>query len=376
MAAPLPRDVWVDRVDEAVRHRLADALTEARALLGMPDAPVDHEALTATAQALASRLAADVPEAMELRETRERQLAGIRARFEDRLNALGQVHEAVLRLRAVTSPSAMLGAAARALCESSAFERVLVSQVRDGTMIVSTGWFRDEEARAAGVVSALRDDPIPLEHPLIEAEILRRRRATVVAGAQMNQRVYGTLAHLMGWGSYVAAPVGVRSRVIALIHADRGPGRPVDVLDRDVLWEFASGLAQAHESASLRQRLRDERAHMRQFLERLNTRSAQLNDTGVELQPQEPIAGTDPPDPAPPQSRRHALLAGALTRRELEVLGLLSEGLSNRAIADELVVSEGTVKFHVNGVLRKLHVGNRAEAVARYLSLGGRISSR
>ena len=48
---------------------------------------------------------------------------------------------------------------------------------------------------------------------------------------------------------------------------------------------------------------------------------------------------------------------------------LLAEGGTNRAIADTLVLSETTVKFHVNGILRKLRVANRAQAVARYLEI-------
>ena len=62
---------------------------------------------------------------------------------------------------------------------------------------------------------------------------------------------------------------------------------------------------------------------------------------------------------------------GLLTRRELEVLRLLADGHTNRAIADALVISGGTVKFHVNSILRKLHAANRAEAVSRYLRLLG-----
>ena len=44
-------------------------------------------------------------------------------------------------------------------------------------------------------------------------------------------------------------------------------------------------------------------------------------------------------------------------------------GQTNSSIARELVVSEGTVKFHVKNVLRKLHASNRAEATSRYLRL-------
>jgi DNA-binding NarL/FixJ family response regulator len=60
----------------------------------------------------------------------------------------------------------------------------------------------------------------------------------------------------------------------------------------------------------------------------------------------------------------------ALTDRELEVLALLAEGLSNRAIAFQLEISEHTVKFHVNGILRKLGAQSRTEAVVRATRMG------
>lgn len=56
-----------------------------------------------------------------------------------------------------------------------------------------------------------------------------------------------------------------------------------------------------------------------------------------------------------------------LTERELEVLALLVEGISNAEIAERLVVSVATVKFHVRGILSKLGVSSRTEAVAMTL---------
>jgi ATP/maltotriose-dependent transcriptional regulator MalT len=54
-----------------------------------------------------------------------------------------------------------------------------------------------------------------------------------------------------------------------------------------------------------------------------------------------------------------------LTERELEVLRLIGQGLSNPAIADRLVISVGTVKAHTNRIYGKLAVTNRVEAVTR-----------
>ncbi len=55
----------------------------------------------------------------------------------------------------------------------------------------------------------------------------------------------------------------------------------------------------------------------------------------------------------------------ALTPRELEVLSLMAEGLSNKQIASRLSVSEHTAKFHVNAILQKLSAHSRTDAVVR-----------
>ncbi len=69
------------------------------------------------------------------------------------------------------------------------------------------------------------------------------------------------------------------------------------------------------------------------------------------------MSATSRPAPAP------ALLPDDLTPREVEVLSLVARGLSNREIADALVVSEATVKTHINHIFAKTGARDRAQAV-------------
>ena len=62
--------------------------------------------------------------------------------------------------------------------------------------------------------------------------------------------------------------------------------------------------------------------------------------------------------------------APSLTPREMEVLALVAQGARNKDIAQDLVISERTVKIHVGNILGKLHVSNRTEAVAVAIKLG------
>lgn len=59
-----------------------------------------------------------------------------------------------------------------------------------------------------------------------------------------------------------------------------------------------------------------------------------------------------------------------LTPRETEVLHLLAEGLTNKAIARQLHVSEHTIKFHVNAIMGKLNAQSRTDAVVRATRVG------
>jgi DNA-binding NarL/FixJ family response regulator len=63
-------------------------------------------------------------------------------------------------------------------------------------------------------------------------------------------------------------------------------------------------------------------------------------------------------------------IGAPLTSRELEVLGAMADGASNKAIARRLGISFHTAKFHVAAILAKLDADSRTEAVARAAHLG------
>lgn len=139
-------------------------------------------------------------------------------------------------------------------------------------------------------------------------------------------------------------------RPIGFLHADR----KTTVAEEDVadLTAFALCLVVVYERAVLRQRLREQRQEMRQVAGWADARTSELGDRSVTLgddaAPRQPaIASPSPGDNA---------LRDLLTRREVEVLELMVRGDTNAGIARELVVSEGTVKFHVKATSRYLRL--------------------
>lgn len=91
--------------------------------------------------------------------------------------------------------------------------------------------------------------------------------------------------------------------------------------------------------------------------EALQSTSSELERRAIELQ-QLALERSTEPNP-----ERHA----PLTPRQLEILGLVAEGLTSGQIAERLYLAEATVKWHVKQILTKTASSNRAEAVARVL---------
>jgi DNA-binding CsgD family transcriptional regulator len=148
--------------------------------------------------------------------------------------------------------------------------------------------------------------------------------------------------------SYVVAPIVVGTRTVGLLHADGcNTDVPLTVLDRQLVWTFATGVGWT----------------MERFASRADGGSAELHD----LLDNGLSAAVDLRDDLGAEWRLGDRFP-TLNMREQQVLTLMAEGACNERIASALVISQATVKSHVRNILRKLDVNNRTEAASLYLA--------
>ena len=234
--------------------------------------------------------------------------------------------------------------------------------------------FRDDPDGAERAVELLRETPLRLEYPV------DRDRADApppgvasCAPPGSNERGRTPPMPVEDGLSYVAAPILLDGRAVGFFHGAYAD-RHVESLERDAVWAFADGFAQLFERAVLRRRVREQRRQLRELVAWTDAMAAELSEGAIELEVEAEPRRRDAPRgvDSPPATATWRGCAELLTRRELDVLRLMARGDSNKAIATELVVSEGTVKFHVKNILRKLRAANRVEAASRYVQLVGR----
>jgi LuxR family transcriptional regulator, regulator of acetate metabolism len=283
-----------------------------------------------------------------------------------RLRILEAVLDAADRLADAGPVSEIVDRAPAECAKALALDRCVLSRVEDGTLVAEA--IHVEDGDAAATLDALRHAPVRLSYPMLEAEMLRRRRAAIVpAPEDENAAARHAFAPVMEWGEHLAAPVVLEGRVIGFLHGDGD--RPLTDDDRDGLQRFAAAFADIFERAVLRRRLRIQRQELRQVASWADARTSELSDGAIDLAVERDAPAAD--EPVRVQGG-DAALRDLLTRRELDVLEHMVRGETNADIARALVVSEGTVKFHVKNILRKLHASNRAEATSRYLRLSMR----
>jgi len=286
-----------------------------------------------------------------------------------RIRGFAQVNASLARLRALGNVELMMERLPAEVGRCG-FDRVMLTTVDGAVGTVHSMYIVDDPEWAAEIVRAGRNEPVQINHMLLESEMLRRRGPVLVPDARTDPRVHTEIAAVAKVRSYVAAPIMPQGHVIGLIHADCYVSRrAVDEVDRDLLWLFAEGFGQAYERAVLLTRLNS----LRQEVRRANSSILAVMDEFCDAEVE--VARYDGENQSVARSAAAVFVAAdsrlesLLTPRELDVIRLMALGETNGGIARKLVVSEGTVKSHVKHILRKLRASNRAEAVSRYVRL-------
>ena len=279
---------------------------------------------------------------------------------EERLHLLTSGQEVSTRLSPSLGVRALLERAATTMCDLPGLERFMVFRREGGVLQAIATVFadHDEWARDCQEFSAHTRYDLAPKRP--EALIVRRRSPAIVTDALNDPDAFQPIVQKMQAANYVGAPVIAYGEVVATIHGDAYfTDRPVDEIDRDVIASFAESLGPIVERAILIEQL--------QFQQRVAEQLAQ-SARGVlgGMGGQAPLLELDEQATTAPWQSRSEVVSD-LTRREYEVLQLMTKGATNREIATTIFLSEETVKSHVKRILQKFGVANRGQAVATYL---------
>ena len=279
------------------------------------------------------------------------------------------VRNALSRLQGVKSIEQMLERAPAALCRCG-FDRVIISRIEESTWTVERVYVHSDPDWANEIAQAGVDFPLRIDHTLVEGGLVRRRAPILVEDVQSNPLTNAAIREASLSRSYVAAPIMADGSVIGMLHADCYSGRRhVDREDLAVLGMFAEGFSFAFGRAALIERLHLARNEV-QRMARDVANAAETLCTAQTTFSRPLMHDVDqPPPPVAASLAANTRLESLLSRREIEVLSLMTQGNSNSEIATHLVIAEGTVKTHVKNVLRKLKASNRAEAVFRYMRM-------
>lgn len=208
----------------------------------------------------------------------------------------------------------------------------------------------------------------PFQHlrGLFELEVVQRRATILRQGVRESARVHPELIKVTQSDTYIAAPLVSGRAVVGLVHVDRHADKdPLGEFDRELVSVFCEGAGIALERiralegiSSLQADISRNSDSLNALLEKLGQLPGARASRGAEGQQGDVLSV--------PKVQPSRDFDSLLTRREEQVLELLSRGLTNGQIGDRLYITEATAKVHVKNVLRKLGVANRTEAAALY----------
>lgn len=271
--------------------------------------------------------------------------------------------EALGRLEAAPSTLADLIKLGPQLTSCLGFDRAIFSRVVDGVWISEAVYVVDDPKWADEINRVGQEQPQPLVPGLHETEIVRRREAMIVTDVQQNAGVHRPIADESRSKSYAAAPIMSGNQVVGLLHADcYVQGRDPSAADCEALSAYAKGLQLALSRARAAEQLHAVGSQLRAMANECQDGGAAVHEFSFDQISPVGTAGF----PRATRVTRQALrsVRYLLTAREIQIIELMAEGMSNSRIAEQLVISEGTVKQHVKHILRKLSARNRVEAVS------------
>jgi len=277
-------------------------------------------------------------------------------------SAVTDIGRALGRLRG-QQPQEMIHTTPEVVCDVLDFRRCMISTVRGSVwrpkrLYVQNAHSDPETERFQAYIDGRQ---LQLADAPLETEVVRKRAGALVSAPHEDHRTFKEIVEASGSWGYIAAPIVAQGRVIGMLHADRPrTDRTVTMHHLESLEAFAECLAIAFESAVMAHRAVQQKREVEQLfahLENLDGRSAQRQAEAA-LAPAEAPGGPQPPGPQAP-----------LTAREREIMALVATGATNRQIARNLMISEGTVKTHLKHIAKKLNTSSRAAAVAAYAGL-------
>lgn len=257
------------------------------------------------------------------------------------LGMAGQMSRAVTRLRQSKDVDDLLqktGPVVQAL----GFTRIGIGFLEGSTWSLRKTFIADSPGLAERVTTMSQRSPHELLPRGFETEVVNRMHGVLVHNVESYiERTDRRIVHALDATSGAAAPLISGETVVGTIHADLSETPASQLLERArALCDFAAVYGVVLENVMLTSAIAE-------FHRQL----------GAGL-----FAGVRAKSPHP----AGAGIREELSRREFDVLELMSLGYTNDRIGQELGIATGTVKSHVKGILRKLQVDNRASAVARY----------
>ncbi|WP_169918088.1 LuxR C-terminal-related transcriptional regulator [Rhodococcus zopfii] len=268
-------------------------------------------------------------------------------------------------------PASVFEHAAEVACKVSGLDRSMVFRYDAGYLHAAATYFSGNRNWATECQRQAEQTPIKIVPGVLESEVVRRRLPALITDPINDPQAFQPITGLIRTRSYVAAPIFVNGKVEGTLHLDAYySDRDTDSFDRDVAADLAASVGHALERALLAQQLQEQHVRLNELARCTENSLRHITASSLPLMPPLQLAQQverQATAQAPPTPNHHVLQS--LTRREMEVLQLMSTGATNAEIASQLVVADGTAKTHVKRILRKLDARNRGQAVATYQRL-------